>query len=134
VISAIALLLLLPLPRAVATESVTFDEVWWNDASQDEQMYAVEGAIDAYENGFSDGIIHAAVRFGKSDAAMRMLQSDDQTFRQTFGFYVSSITNFYATHPGASRATIGTIVSCLADKPLYTCEQIANFSSSKPQP
>ncbi len=131
----LALFLLMPGSRAIATESVTFDEVWWNDASQDEQTFAIQGAIDAYENGVSDGVIHAGTLLGKSDAALRIADSDGPTFSQTFGYYTSEVNNFYASHPNASKATIGVIVSCLADKPFYTCDQIARwpiFSGSAP--
>jgi hypothetical protein len=128
--SLLALLLLTPGPRAIATESVTFDGAWWNDASHDEQLYAIQGAMDAYEDGFSDGVIRAGSLFDKSAAAMRMLSSDGPTFSRTFGYYVSGVTNFYSDHPSASRATIGLVVSCLADKPFYSCDQVAKFPSA----
>lgn len=132
--------------RASASTTVTFDSVWWNGLSQDEQIVAVEGAIDSYQQGYTNGAIalsgtvhdymlqHVKVSDRDSIAtamyhALDKMPKMTPIFSKTFGTYIHGISDFYSNFPDASKVTIGGIVVCLADKPERSCEQVAKAAS-----
>jgi hypothetical protein len=105
---------LIPASAAPATQP---DSVWWSAITDEEQTYATIGA----QSGYGDGYIMALndTNNYKGDLHHRNFA------HHTVGFYKAAITDFYQTHPRAKNQTIGAILSCLADKPSRTCDEVA---------
>lgn len=125
------LLLLLSSARVTATQNVTFSFSWWSGLSDTEKLSAIQATIDAYQAGYLDGLIRGSRASGG--------KVPKETFRQYFpffsgtvGFYRDAVSQFYSSHPDAQRATIGQIMSCLSQMPLYTCDEIVQQASQSP--
>jgi hypothetical protein len=132
---------------ARAGELLTFDSTWWSGLTADQQIYAVQGAIDGYESGFYDGqATFAAGLIAQSNALNKngkLADADAVGFaalenkRQYPAFsnvlisYAHGISDFYANYPEASKATLGQVLPCLADTPRFTCAQIAKRIASQ---
>lgn len=136
------LLIIVALP-ASATESVTFDAEWWNSLTEDGQISAVQGAIDAFSDGYEESTINSAVYLRISAdgdrskahgipsqylyaASDHILSSRAPQFSKTFKTYIDGITDFYENYPAASSATIGYVLRCLSDTPLDSCAHVAD--------
>lgn len=139
-------LLLISLP-ASGTETLTEDATWWNSLEEANQLAAVQAALDAYETGFVDGALnfqgtfyHLALKQPLSQreatllgnlglSAAKQTVNSSPGFPSTFGTYVHGISDFYANHPEAARASIGDILSCLAARAIRTCDSVAQASA-----
>jgi hypothetical protein len=112
VIALIAMAALSNSPRALATESLSPDGPWWNNLSESERLAAVQGTMDGYQSAYLEN--------GSSHPL-----SGHAMFSHTYGFYIAAITDFYVNRPSGSRATIGLVLACLADKPVVSCKETA---------
>jgi hypothetical protein len=140
-------LMLIP---ASGTQMETMDAAWWNALDEGNQITAVQAANEAYMKGYVDGA--GAGSLALLDYAFKHLKGSQQSlvtslstypfkaalaaepyFPSTFGTYVHGISDFYANHPEALRATVGDIVSCLATRPHTDCDTIAKYAAKASQ-
>ena len=89
----------------------------------DPTRHCNQSAAEAYRSGFLQGI-GAVAKFGSQAAATKAFPK----FSHTVGYYIASITDFYVTHPEASAASIGDVMSCLADNAMFSCSFVAKHS------
>jgi hypothetical protein len=101
------------------------DGYWWTTLTNAQQLYVVMGAIDAYHNGIVNGSYSTAQLLGRNSAPESVRARS--LFTHTLGFYVAAITDFYDVHPNAKAATIGEVLSCLADRPDMPCAKVAEL-------
>jgi hypothetical protein len=122
-------LLVLPASRALGSRTESPDSAWWAELDGLTRAYVVESAIDSYEIGVVDGVWNAAPG---NDASIEALSKRlHPHYSHTFGYYSAAISDFYNVHPSASAGTIGEIMSCLSDAPLYTCASVAKRIAAK---
>jgi hypothetical protein len=123
-------------PMALATESVTFDGVWWRSLSSSEQLVAVQGLLEGYHGGFNDGWAAAYVTVALDGNASHKhfatlldhrKSNADAVYSKTFGTYRNEITDFYDSHPSLVEKPLGLFFSCFADNPGMTCDQVARI-------
>lgn len=122
--------------RVSATDFIGFDHAWWDALNVDEQVTVVQGLMAGFEAGFNDGAIHGGnyvmVQHGIANTsanAKDLLSQASVSFSETFGHYKDAIDNFYVNHPSASTIYVGEIMACLADTPVFTCDQVAGWAS-----
>lgn len=141
--------LLLVLTPASGTEELTTDETWWNNLDEGKQLTAVQAATDIYESGFSDGVLalhgnalhiaenaklnlnQAALILTVMKTAGKQTIDSEPRFPDAFGTYLHGISDFYANHPEAARATIGEIIGCLASRARTSCEEVAQAAAKR---
>jgi hypothetical protein len=100
---------------------ITPNAAWWNRLSEDSQIAAVESAYDAYEIGFEDGKDSILRKTGQSTNPAYK----GADFSKQLHWYIDAINNFYKRYPNGQGATIGLIMGCLSDRPLYSCTDAA---------
>lgn len=116
-----------------ATDYVTSDGSWWTSLTDDEQLLAVRAMIAAYSSGYNDGFIHAVIldqmhyHSTRSSAQATNDPAMVINFSKTFGVYQQEIIDFYSGHPSSMDVPVAEVLDCLADSPVYTCEQVANM-------
>ena len=123
------------------TELLTADGNWWQSTvPYESQVYVIQGILDAYDEGWSDGALDQSNRILKELEATKMSPANQELvlgiayrkdsgsgfaelareprFSRTFGYYTAAISDYYARHPSAmSNTTVGKVVGCLADNP-----------------
>ncbi len=132
-------------PRASATESISFDRVWWDGLSHAEQINAVEGLIIGYQGGFREGGAAAVAELDRNSFAAKKTPTAYKTqmskwlwsgmrptpeYTKTFGTYAHQIGDFYRDHPSLAQATVDQFFGCFADRPRFSCEDDAGFLRS----
>ena len=61
-----------------ATETVTFDGVWWTGLTDSEQIIAVQAMLGGYQQGYNNGFIYAV---SKDTYLYHSTRSNDQALR-----------------------------------------------------
>jgi hypothetical protein len=79
--------------------------------------------LTAYEHGYFQGAMHF-----RGPATVAGVNASLPVFSHTFGFYISAIDDFYTVHSEAARVDAAEVVGCLADKPIYSCSELAQHS------
>lgn len=104
--------------------------------NDNQQFTAVEGGVDAYQSAYNNGFVAAAVsdRLHYHSTRTNKQAGEDPvstvSFSKPFVEYQKEVTQFYNDFPDArSKATLGDILTCLSDKPQFTCAQIAKFNT-----
>jgi hypothetical protein len=119
------------IPRnAAATTFLSIDGNYWQAASNQEQIIAVQGTLSALQTGFEYGAFAMLMEhYGQTmpRSAFRVHQSSIKAvvwryvvqnaprFSHTFGIYANEISNFYNIHPKADRVVLGAVLWCLRD-------------------
>jgi len=119
--------------RAVATETVIEDGVWWQSLDYDHQLVAMQALIQGYQQGWNDGTIAESVAvtavipkyWTEPLSTAHMSDAPAPNFPQNFGTYVSEMNSFYEDHPEAASVTAGDVLGCLASPPDIECDQLA---------
>ncbi len=113
---------------AFATTTITMDGKWWQGLPQDSKVYVIQGMMVAYTIGWIDGVGSLATAgptppetVKDTMAYMGKLAPD---FSKSFGTYVHEIDDFYIDHPKSLDLSTGTVLGCLADKPVGVCKEI----------
>jgi hypothetical protein len=140
---------------SAAAPGVSADAAWWHDVQRDAKADVVHATIDAYETGWLRGSDAEGVRIIaalKSAVAANLVPTATITtvdaivykksasghyasydlapeFSKTFGAYEALMDDFYVRFPKASSATIGDIMTCLADVPVFSCDQVAKLET-----
>jgi hypothetical protein len=118
-----------------ATDYVTFDGTWWTSLAYDQQVDAIRALLAGYVTGYESGYIHAASNDNlmyHSTRSAAQLTGDPEShsaFSNNFGTYQQEVTDFYSTHQGSMDVLVADVVSCLADKPQFSCDQVAKYHS-----
>jgi len=139
---------------ASAVELVNADYGWWSVLSEDTKTNVIDGATDAYINGWQRGsdaegvridtaasnaasaglitqsaadYIHATV-YKKDGSGHYVSYQKTPVFGKTFGAYQALVDNFYARFSSSRKATIGDVLTCLVDDPVLKCDDIAKFA------
>lgn len=112
---------------ASAQPALLEDFNWWAGLTRGEQLVAIETAVDAYPAGWADGATSAEIFLGSRAYRGAQRHRDYPKFSHTFGFYASAVSDFYALHPSAHKASVGDIIGCLADNPSTSCNDLAKF-------
>lgn len=137
--------LLVSAPASGSTE-VTMDASWWNELDEGNQITAIQAGNEAYMTGFNDGAVYAAIALDAyafknlkpaqrdlvqsiTSYPIKMAAYQGPYFPSTFGTYVHGVSDFYANHPDASRATIGSVISCLATRAHTDCDTVAKMAA-----
>lgn len=113
---------------ARATESVTFDGVWWQGLRQAEKVVAIEGMLAGYDSGYRDGwlagyyyaVFAYAVPFSKLQNATQTwngMSKKETSFSKPFGTYIDEIDAWYEGHPDklGTVYTSALLVDCFSD-------------------
>ncbi len=119
--------------RAVATETLTADGVWWQGLDYDHQITAIQGLIAGYQQGWNDGTIAKSVAVSAVIpkywtvplSVVHMSDAQAPTFPKTFATYISEMSSFYEDHPDASSVVAGDVLGCLSTPPDIGCDQLA---------
>ena len=117
--------------RALATETISTDAVWWNSLDESQQDLAVLASMEAFWEGFGAGTATQESYDTLSTSGGHKVRESLRPpiprveFSKTIGTYRHEITDFYVNHPEASTETIGGILWCLSDEPLLSCDEIA---------
>jgi hypothetical protein len=98
-----AFMLTLAVLPARSTTTETEDAPWRSGLNEDEQVTAVEAAIDSYQSGFSKGMAVGVVEGHVPMAdASRIFDKNRPQFSHAFGYYKAAITDYYTRHPAAA--------------------------------
>ena len=142
ILSIILLFAVLSPQTASATESVNMDGAWWQTLSETTKVYVVEGMIEAYESGWTEGQAEARGRtqrllhssFVKQSLSANvykkfstLMLSKPTRFSKTFGTYQHEIDDFYANYPNAIQLSVGSLLGCLNDNPVITCDELGKL-------
>ena len=133
----ICCLIVATMSSSIATELVALDGVWWTALTDSEQIVAVQALLGAYEQGYSNGYIHAVSKdksLYHSTRSIAQYTNDPEShtyFGKTFGTYQRSIVDFYSQYPKSTDVLVGDVIACLSDKPQFTCKYVASFTLSK---
>lgn len=131
---------------ARATESVTFDGVWWQGLTRGEKIVALEGILAGIDSGYSSGwwgggsyILNAYMTSQQRAAVMNRrfrtltVESDAEraaapAFSKTFGTYVDEIDVWYEAHPKrTSVEPVNLLEGCFANKPIISsCDDVGS--------
>lgn len=119
----------------VATETITFNGLWWASLSETEQGEVVEGILVGFNAGAAAGYLRArtlvALDQGENRAHFQALLDRNfrprLTFGKTFGTYVHEISDFYANNPTLTNVTVDKFFDCFADQPMIPCAREAEL-------
>jgi hypothetical protein len=113
-----AVLIMLCSVQALATTTESPDGVWWTGLNEGEQLVAVESEIDSFLSGYNQGWIASTTHFNPHIDGARNVSAALKLrpkFSRTFGFYRSSITDFYTTHGNGQTVDVAQVMNCLQD-------------------
>lgn len=113
-------LLVVLVGRASASEYTAVDQSWWSQLGAGEKIVAVQAMLDGYEAGFDAGGMAAAGKFAKPPA-----------FTKPVGKYIDGVDLFYRQHPALRDVLVSTVLPCMADQPVLSCDKIAQIFSGK---
>jgi hypothetical protein len=123
-------LLLLPAPASGTQNStVLMDSTWWNSLDAQQQIVAVQSAISTYSVAELDGGLRLALQQKLPLSGVRIPRDE---FPHTFGYYTAAISDFYVRHTKARDADIGSVMGCLAQDAMQSCEQFARLLEHAP--
>ncbi len=129
----VGIILGLTVGRAVATETISEDGIWWQGLDYDHQITAIQALMAGYQQGWDDGAIAKSVAVNLVIPkywtlplqTAHMSDSPSPSFPKTFGTYISEMNSFYEDHPDASSVTAGNVLGCLSTPPDIDCDQLA---------
>ena len=133
---------------AGATTTITTDGLWWAALSDGDKAVIILASTNAYQAGWEIREVEAAVQDSSSwmSEASRFQDSAAQTsarfaWRYKFqknhkvalpsfnakkiGAYIDRVNQFYSTYPNSETLEFGYVLTCIADRPLKTCDQVA---------
>ena len=120
---------------------------WWLHLSRDDKLRVVEGELDGLVNGwwraYTDYDTQVLLLLVKSSLKKSAWLAEDERlgkisedqrrteprYSKNFHFYIDAIDHFYAAYPYATKATVGSILQCLSDKPWRSCAEVARMFS-----
>lgn len=122
-------------PPSVARPVHTANGKWWVAQPAAEKTAIVTGMISAFVQGANDGRVRAQdyVRANARSEAGRLGLGilklyQNPWFSKPATSYVQSISDFYKQYPDvADKATVGEVLSCLADKPIQDCPGLVDW-------
>lgn len=135
----IAALLLVTAAHTSASDYLVQDGVWWQGLTDDARIYVVIGALTGYDSGYGDAAAQAmaasrrefgAHRISLGEVSRVLPPLEVPTFSKLFVTYSNDITNFYEQYPEAIKARVGDVLTCYADKPELTCDQVAHSTAA----
>jgi hypothetical protein len=131
-----------------ASTYITLDGSWWEDVPSDSKADVAAGMENAYTRGwvagaaYAAGAITAAVGKRTHDlkAAIafvqpigdRIVSDDTPNYSRTYGYYAAAISDFYESRSGVDDVRVSEVIGCLADHPLFSCDEVAKHHSPTP--
>ncbi|MBC5827225.1 MAG: hypothetical protein GIW99_06020 [Candidatus Eremiobacteraeota bacterium] len=132
--------------RAAGTpRQTTEDGIWWQGLSSERQAFAVQVEMSAIQMAWSEAAVKTITVIGDellseekqaslsrqqavridSSIYTRMQAQKQPTFSKSVQTYVRDISRFYRGHPAAIRSPMSAVMLCLGDRPLRTCDYLA---------
>jgi len=131
-----------------ATTYIALDGTWWQGMPSDSKPDVAAGMQSAFAQGwisgagYEGGAITAAI--GKQTHDMksaialvgsienRTVRDHAPTFSRTYGYYAAAISDFYESRSGVEDVRVSEVMSCLADHPTFSCDEVAQPRSTRP--
>jgi len=117
------IIILVTLP-ASATETVTFDGVWWQSLSRVDKDTAVQGMLAGYVSGYyraksdaGDAVFSKAksLTMGQSVGIYNLIVSQQPpSMNAAFGTIIDRINDLYADHPETLKDATAYYIACAA--------------------
>lgn len=108
-----ALLLLVPI-ELNATETVSFDGVWWGGLSRSDKLTAVEGMLSGMAAGYTAAMA-AMVSGGASSTLIGKVKALKPESKFTLGTIIDRIDAVYRDHPKLADIRVSQFVVCAAN-------------------
>ena len=120
-IAAICALALVCTGRAQAYDTICDYQEWHRFDSNSDGNDINKAANSAMQVGLVEGFVQGAMAIGMLDRGNKAI-----TWSKTWGAYIALVDDFYERNQNAHTAPLYSIMLCLADKPAFTCGQVAS--------
>jgi hypothetical protein len=101
------------------TSEASVDAAWWRGLPSHDQMIAVQGAINGYEWGYSDGVVAQML----TPLAQNPVHSLLPRFPNLFETYTRGIGDYYDKHGQNADREVGEVLGCLSTVAPQRCSR-----------